>query len=103
MNEKQKQLLGLMQRAGALKTGEEQCIASVQKRRAKAVILASDAGVNTSKVFHNKCHSYQVPLYRGGTKEEMGRALGKESRVAAAVEDSGFAEAYRKQEEKRES
>ena len=35
--------------------------------------------------------SHQVPLRLVGTKEELGRALGKEMRAVILVNDAGFA------------
>ena len=36
---------------------------------------------------------YEVPLYRFGTKEELGRCIGKEFRASLAITDENLANA----------
>ncbi|MFD1705916.1 YlxQ family RNA-binding protein [Siminovitchia sediminis] len=90
-NEKWVSLLGLANRARKVISGEELVIKEVRNGRAKLVILAKDASKNTSKKVLDKCKYYRVPVVYSETREQLGRAIGKESRVAAAVIDSGFA------------
>ena len=49
------------------------------------------------------CEFYQVSLFCYGTKEELGRAIGKEMRATLAVTDEGFAKSLKKmlEEERR--
>ncbi len=85
--------LGLAVRAGKAVSGEFSVERSVKKRRAKLVIVSEEASVNSKKNFHDMCTYYEVPLYFFGSKEALGKAMGKEMRVSAAIEDSGLAEA----------
>ncbi|PTL39620.1 hypothetical protein C6Y45_04690 [Alkalicoccus saliphilus] len=101
MDKKQYSLLGLMQRAGALITGEELVVKAVQSNKAKLVVLAEDASANTEKKISDKCRYYNIPLYRLGSRDDLGAAVGKERRVVIAVTDTGFADAYQKNEKKR--
>ena len=39
------------------------------------------------------CEFYEVPLRIYGTKDELGRAMGKEFRASLAVTDKGLAKA----------
>lgn len=96
MNQKQTSLLGLMQRAGALTTGEELVVKAIQSKKAKAVLLSSDASENTRKKITDKCVFYNVPLIEAGSRYELGHALGKEARVVIALLDNGFRKAYMK-------
>ncbi|SDN29372.1 YlxQ family RNA-binding protein [Alkalicoccus daliensis] len=101
MDQKQTSLLGLMQRARAVTTGEEQVVKAIQSKKAKAVILSSDASANTHKKINDKCSFYKVPLYITGTRYELGHAIGKEARVVIAILDEGFSKAFKKNEQKR--
>ncbi len=96
MNEENKRrllsLLGLCQKAGLLAAGETACESAIRAGKARAVILSGDASENTSKKFSNRCHYYGVPLViLPFTKQEIGRAVGKELRSCAAVCEEGFA------------
>lgn len=85
-------LLGLACRAGAVLSGEFSVETAVKKGRAKLCIIAVDASDNTKKLFRDKCSFYQVPLFETGTKEELGKAIGKEYRASVAVTDQSFAD-----------
>lgn len=90
------QLLGLAMRAGKIVSGEEQVLHKVRSKEAKLVLLAKDAAINTEKQIQDKCHSYGIPVVRYGTKEKLGKAIGKHERVVIAVMDTGFTQAIRK-------
>ncbi|MXQ54906.1 YlxQ family RNA-binding protein [Shimazuella sp. KC615] len=89
------QVLGLAQRARKLTLGEEFVLQSVRNGQAKLVILATDAGKNTTKKITDKCNSYDVPLLQVGTRVDLGTAVGKGERVVMAVTDSGFCQMLR--------
>ncbi|MBR5337506.1 MAG: ribosomal L7Ae/L30e/S12e/Gadd45 family protein [Lachnospiraceae bacterium] len=100
MNNKLLSLLGLACRAGHVVSGEYATENAVKSGKAKACIIAEDASDNTKKLFRDKCSSYGVPLIETGTKEELGKAIGKEFRASAAVTDRSFAEGLVKKYEK---
>ena len=83
-------LLGLCQRAGKLVSGEVGCEQAVRSKTAVVILLAEDASANTRKKFQNAGAFYEVPMVTVGTKEELGRAIGKESRAVIAVTEAGF-------------
>ncbi len=85
------QMLGLAARARMLITGEELVIREVRSGNAKLVIVSQDASDNTLKKLNDKCTSYNVEMHVFGTREELGHAIGKESRVVLALVDTGFA------------
>lgn len=89
-------LIGLAMRGRNLVSGEFQTKAAVQNGSAMLVVIAQDASQNTKKLFHDKCDSYQVPIYEYGTKATLGQAMGKEFRSSMAVCDAGLANAIRK-------
>ncbi|MBA4602085.1 YlxQ family RNA-binding protein [Thermoactinomyces mirandus] len=85
------QQLGLAMRAGRVVSGEEFVLKEIRSGKAWLVLLAVDAGRNTKKKIADKCSFYNVPLMRCGNREQLGKAIGKEERVVAAVTDQGFA------------
>lgn len=85
------QQLGLAMRAGKVVTGEEAVIHDIRSGRIHLVILSLDASRNTAKKITDKCQSYQVPILRFGSRQELGRAIGKAERVVLGIADAGFA------------
>lgn len=90
-------LLGLAMRGRNLVSGEFQTVESVKKGSAMLVVVAEDASENTKKLFRDKCSFYEVPVYEFGTKEILGKAIGKDIRSSMAVCDVGLADAIIKQ------
>ena len=84
-------LLGLVNRAGQLTSGEELVLKEIRKGTAKLVILSADASFNTSKKITDKCLFYQIPLKNVADRYMLGQAIGKDARVVVAVLDNGFA------------
>ena len=91
--------LGLCMRAGKCAAGEELTLKSIRSGNAKLVVIAEDASDNTAKKFKDKCQSYHIPYIRIGTREEIGRSIGKRDRVVLAITDTGFADLIRKHSE----
>lgn len=83
-------LLGLAYRAGKCVLGEEAIIKSIQRKRAKVVILAEDIGQQTKKKITDKCKSYQIPYVFIEDREVLSKAIGQTGRVAIAIVDEGF-------------
>lgn len=84
-------LLGLAARGRNVVSGEYQSESAVKDGSAMLVIVAEDASENTKKLFTDKCSFYEVPVYRYGTKESLGRAIGKDLRSSLAVTNAGLA------------
>lgn len=85
-------LLGIAMRGRNLVSGELQTLEAVRKGSAMLVIIAEDASDNTRKLFSDKCSYYGVPVYFFGTKEMLGRAIGKDVRSSLGVCEAGLAE-----------
>lgn len=83
--------IGLAMKGGNLVSGEFACEKAIQSNQAFLVIVADDASKNTKKKFTNKCTYYDVPLYFFGTKQELGKTIGKELRSSIALTDSNLA------------
>lgn len=95
-------LLGIAMRGHNLVSGEFQTLDAVRKGSAMLVIIAEDASDNTRKLFTDKCSFYEVPVRSYGTKEDLGRAIGKDLRSSLGVCDAGLADAIIKRLEEEE-
>ena len=84
--------LGLAARGRNVVSGELQTLNAVKDGSAMLVIVAEDASENTRKLFTDKCSFYQVPLKLYGTREELGRAIGKDMRSSLAIVNAGLAQ-----------
>lgn len=97
-------LLGIAMRGHNLVSGELQTLDAIKKGSAMLIIIAEDATENTKKLFTDKCSFYEVPVVSYGTKENLGRAIGKDERSSVGVLDAGLADAIikRMEEENRQ-
>ena len=86
-------LLGLAMRGRNVVSGELQTIEAIKKGSACLILVAADASENSKKLYKDKCSFYEVPVYEYATKEELGRAIGKDFRSAVGVCDFGLANA----------
>ncbi len=84
-------MLGLCRRAGKLSFGTFSVERSVKSGRAKLLIAAGDASANSMKKTEDLARFRSVPLFRFGTKETLGRAIGKGEVSSLSIEDAGFA------------
>lgn len=87
-------LLGLARRAGMLEIGDESARVALQSKKARVLLMASDASDRTKDTFTFIAESCEVPYVEvSETREELGNALGKRPCAAVAVCDIGFASA----------
>ena len=89
-------LLGLAARGRNLVSGEFSTENAVKDGSACLVIISEDASANTKKLFTDKSSFYEVPIYTLGTKEMLGKAIGKEMRASLAVTDPGLSDSIMK-------
>ena len=82
--------LGLARRARKCASGDD-VIKSIQKQRAKLVIIAQDCGENMRKKIIDKCTFYHVP-YVFLDADTLNLALGTANRKSVAILDEGFAQ-----------
>lgn len=88
--------LGLARKAGKLVAGDALCEDALARRRAKLVVIAKDAGINTRERFEGLCGKAGIDLLPFGTKEELGHRLGRDAYAVIAVLDRSFAEQIRR-------
>ena len=84
-------MLGIAAKSGSVVSGEFSTEKAVKTGHAYLVIVSEEASNNTNKMFTNMTDFYEVPMYVFGTKEELGRCIGKEFRASLSVNNEGFA------------
>ena len=87
--EKQKRLIGLARRAGAVTYGTEGTADSIKKRKACLVVIANDISERTKKDILNISGNLPI-LNLDITKEELGRIIGTKPTGILSVNDSNF-------------
>lgn len=86
-------MLGIAAKSGNVVSGEFSTEKAVKTGTAYLVIVSEEASANTNKMFTNMTDFYEVPMYVFGTKEELGRCIGKEFRASLAITDEDLANA----------
>lgn len=89
-------MLGIAAKSGNVVSGEFSTEKAVKTGNAFLVIVSEEASEHTKKAFKNMTEFYEVPIYFYGTKEALGRAIGKEFRASLAVCDENLASAVEK-------
>ena len=89
-------LLSIAQKAGKIKSGSFQTSEAVKGGKARLVLVATDASDNSKKDNFDMCSFYKVPCREYATKDDLGRAIGKEERTSVTVCDEGFAHSLEK-------
>lgn len=89
-------MLGIAAKSGNVVSGEFATESAVKAGKAYLVIVSEDASENTKKKFRNSAGFYQVPYEIFGTKEELGKYIGKEFRASVAITDENLAQAVSK-------
>ena len=85
-------LIQFAMKAGKVAKGDS-LLASIQKKKAKLVIVSATCGKNTSKKIHDKCTFYDVPYIVVEESILEGVSYSKISSIA--ILDDGFAKAIR--------
>lgn len=83
--------LGLCMKAGKLAFGTEAVIESLEKRKAKMVLMAKDCSERTQKKLQEITKQYQVPFFMIGTTEEISKAIGKSNKAVISIKDGNIA------------
>ena len=84
-------LLSLSAKGRNLVSGEFMAEKAIKEGTAKVVIVSEDASENTKKHFPDMCNYRKIPVFFYATKEELGKAIGREMRASLAVTDAGMA------------
>lgn len=86
-------MLGIAAKSGNVVSGEFSTEKAIKTGKAYLVIVAEEASENTTKMFRNMTEFYGVPMICFGTKEELGKYIGKEFRASVAITDENLAKA----------
>lgn len=84
-------IISLARRAGCLESGDAAVRRAIGRGKVSLVILAGDAAQRTKKTFELLAGDAGIPLILFGSKDSLGRILGKSSRSVVAVIDQNFA------------
>jgi ribosomal protein L7Ae-like RNA K-turn-binding protein len=85
-------MLGLATRAGQLVFGSDAVERGARRGQIRLLILAADAGPNTTGRFGQVSRVTHIPLIQVSDRESFGHWTGKDERVVAGVKDQGFAQ-----------
>ena len=94
MNPRALSMLGLCARAGKLITGEKAVVQAIRTGTCQLAVLDDAVAENGRKAVRQACETHQVPLLYTESGQ-LGNAIGKPNRMAAAVTDEGFAKRIR--------
>lgn len=87
------QMLGIAAKSGNVVSGEFSTEKAIKSGKAYLVIVSEEASDNTLKMFTNMTNFYEVPMHVFGTKDELGRCIGKQFRASLAITDENLANA----------
>ena len=90
-NNKQAFALGLAQKAGNIVSGDFAVRGALKAGTVKLLVVAMDTAPNSKKELCYLAAQAGVPVVELLTRWELGSALGKGQRAAAAITDSNFA------------
>lgn len=83
-------LLGLARRAGKISFGTESSIDTIERKKAKLVIVANDSSDRTKKNFEDLCTKKNVPIRIYGTIEEISKSIGQNNKAVIVIKDENF-------------
>jgi len=84
--------VGLARKAGAVEAGEEPCGAAARAKKAKVILLASDAADNTVRRAEHFAEQGNCPLlHTPYDKDSLGAVIGRTGCAMLAVTDIGLA------------
>lgn len=84
-------LLGICAKAGDLVSGTDIVIETIEKKKARLVIVASDSSDKTIKNMKFICDKNNVPIYVFGNIESISKSIGKENRAVIAIKNENIA------------
>ncbi len=86
-------MIGLAKRAGRIAPGAPNTEKTIRAKKARLVIIASDASENTKKSITDSCAYYKARYIVYSTKDQISRAIGTSETAVLAVTDESFAKA----------
>lgn len=84
-------MIGLARRAGKVSFGTESAIETIEKKKAKLVIVAEDSSDRTKKNFKELSEKLNVPFRIAGTIEDLSQSIGQVNKAVLVIKDENFA------------
>lgn len=83
-------------KAGKLSFGTEAVMETIEKHKAKLILIAKDCSDRTIKNFEKATAEYHVPFIVFGTIEELSKSIGKANKGMVAVKDTNISNEIKK-------
>lgn len=83
-------LLGLATKAGKVAFGTESVIDTINKNKAKLVLVAEDSADRTKRNIIRKAEENNVLVRVYGNIENLSKSIGKENKAIVCIKDSNF-------------
>lgn len=83
-------LLGLARRAGKISFGTESSIETIQKGKAKLVIVTTDSSDRTKNNFEELSKKFNVEFRIFGTIESLSKSIGQNNKAVIVIKDKNF-------------
>lgn len=83
--------LGIVKKAGKLKIGETLCNEYIKRGKVNLLIIAEDASKKNKEYFIKLCEENAINYLILGTKELLGRHIGKRDTAYIAITDYNMA------------
>jgi len=96
-------MLGLGQRAGRLISGDFAVKSAINRGKVKLLIIALDAAKRTQRELTGLAAYKNIPVITYGSKEELGRLIGKSPRSAVAFTDEKMVSGILRKMERRDA
>ena len=84
-------LIGLARRAGKVSFGTEISIETIEKKKARLVIVAEDSSDRTKKNFKELSQKLNIPFKIAGTIEDLSKSIGQVNKAVLVIKDENFA------------
>lgn len=89
-------LLGICAKSGNIVSGMDIVIETLEKKKAKLVIVAEDCSEKTIKNIKFECDKNKIPIYIFGTIEKISKSIGKNNRGVLAIKNENLAKEIEK-------
>ena len=90
LNDKKIRLIGLANRAGCVHAGTFVTEKLIKEGKAPFVVVAADGSEKQTEKIMKLLHKYEVDYIVYGTKDDLGRILGKSETISLVITDTNF-------------
>ena len=84
-------MLGLAQKAGRITAGENLVLDKLDHGGFSLILIAENISNPSLKLVLDRLHGKMIPCWQFGSKEDLGRAVGKSPRTVLGINDKGLA------------